>query len=61
MKSITITWDISDVHDCVDGLTDDQAYQVLLSVKKHHDAEIGINWDVIQTTAEILFPYTVSI
>ena len=30
------------------GLTDDQVTEVLYMVEHHHDATIGINWDVIR-------------
>jgi len=49
-------WHISDVHDCADGwdgdedereLTDEEAREVLRLLKKYHDSEVGINWEVI--------------
>jgi len=48
-KSISITWHIDDIRAIENGqdLTDDQCYDVLCNIKKHHDANIGINWDVI--------------
>ena len=40
-------WHISDVQEDHDWLTDDQAREVLGWMEKYHDANIGINWDVI--------------
>jgi len=54
--SIAITWHIADVLDVRPDLTRDQARQVLGVVEQHHDATIGINWDVLEATADTLFP-----
>ena len=54
-KSISITWYRSDVLSACPHLTADQADRVLESMERHHDANIGINWDVISTTAGKLF------
>ena len=44
-------WSIEDVHEKAsrsdEELTDDEAREVLRLAVKHHDAEIGINWDVL--------------
>ena len=51
-------WHISDIHiqaniaegidsDEADEITDEQAREVLRLMDKNHDANIGINWDVI--------------
>ena len=44
-------WAIEDVHEKAsrsdEELTDDEAREVLRLAAKHHDAEIGINWDVL--------------
>ena len=49
MDSISIGWEIEDVHDRArpETLTDDEAREVLRLAKKNHDASIGINWEVI--------------
>lgn len=52
--SITITWTIHDVHEAVEGLTDEQARQVLQLVKRTHDAEIGICYQTLQDAAQNL-------
>lgn len=56
--TISIEWDIDDVLEVRPDLSADQARQVLQSVKRNHDAEIGVNWDVIQCTADWVFPVT---
>ncbi|MCK5612703.1 hypothetical protein KAR91_63105 [Candidatus Pacearchaeota archaeon] len=53
-KTITIRWHISDVRNVLADyfagvtLTDDECFEVLKSVEKHHDAETGVNWDNIE-------------
>ena len=49
-------WSIEDVTDCVNyELTDEQAREVLDRVERYHDANIGINWDVLQYHAGEVF------
>jgi hypothetical protein len=55
-KSIRILWYVEDVQDVRPDLNDEQSYEVLLFAKAHHDANIGINWDVLECTAEFLYP-----
>ena len=52
---ISIVWHIEDVKEQCNWLTDDQARDVLHNLKHKHDADIGINRDVITITANILF------
>jgi hypothetical protein len=49
-------WYESDVQSVRPDLTSDQAWAVLRGVKDTHDAEIGINWDVIRFVADTLYP-----
>lgn len=49
-------WHIDDVKDQREDLSDDQAREVLRHIKRHKDATIGINWDVIDCAADIVFP-----
>jgi hypothetical protein len=49
-------WYTSDVQDVRPDLSDDQAWEVLQEIKRTHDATVGINWDVINCTADNLFP-----
>ena len=54
--TITISWHIDDVKAVRPELTDEQARDVLGRVNKCHDANIGINWDVLRAVADDLFP-----
>lgn len=52
---IIITWHISDVQEIRPDLTDEQAREVLFAAKRNHDANEGINWEVLRTHAAFLF------
>jgi hypothetical protein len=54
-RSISIIWSIEDVQSLRDDLSDDQAREVLEYIEDSHNAEIGINWDVIDYTIKHLF------
>lgn len=58
VKEIAIYWHIEDIQDRRPDLTEEQASTVLQRLKKNHDANIGINWEVIDIVADILFPET---
>lgn len=45
---IAIIWGIDDVQAINSKLTDEEAMNILRDVQNHHDASIGINWDVLQ-------------
>jgi len=49
-------WYESDVQSERPDLTSDQAWEVLQAIQRNHDADIGINWDVIRCVAEELYP-----
>ena len=53
---IAIIWCIKDVQSVREDLTDEQAMKVLESVKNHHDANIGVSWEVIEIHADMLYP-----
>lgn len=53
---ISINWSTADVFEVCDGLTVEQANNVLEAVKRNHDANIGINWNVIEAQAEAMYP-----
>ena len=55
-KSISIEWSSEDVQSIRPDLNDEQAYEVLLMVEKYHDAEIGVNWNVLSAVADEYFP-----
>jgi len=50
--TITISWGIDDVKCRNSNLTNDQARFILTMLKENHDANVGINWDVIDATIE---------
>ena len=45
---ISINWHFTDVQEVDDSLTNDEARQVLQLIKHKHDANIGVNWEVIE-------------
>jgi hypothetical protein len=55
-KQISIKWHIDDVLSIRPDLTKSQASEVLEKLKENHDANIGINWEVIEIVSEMLFP-----
>jgi hypothetical protein len=55
-QQIADIWGTEDVQSIRPDLTADQAWQVLLAVKRHHDAGIGIAWDVLEHHAESMYP-----
>ena len=54
-QEISISWSTEDVQSVRPDLSDDQAWQVLQAVEHDHDATIGVNWDVLECHAEMLF------
>lgn len=55
---VSIKWNVEDVLEVRPDLTEEQAFAVLRSVESNHDANIGINWDVLTCVAAELFPET---
>ena len=55
-KYISIIWSVEDVKLVRSDITDDQASIVLCYIRDNHDANIGINWDVITECANDLYP-----
>jgi hypothetical protein len=56
---VNFSWSASDVLSVRPDLTRDQAIEVLHRAKSKHDADTGINWDVLETHAALLFgPHT---
>jgi hypothetical protein len=53
---VAVLWCIEDVHTVRPDLTDEQAMKVLEACVDDHDAEFGINWLVIETVADDMFP-----
>ena len=54
-REVAIIWCLEDVKEVRPDLDDDQCWQVLQNVKRHHDATIGVNWDVLDCVASLLF------
>ena len=55
-RQIAVIWSVEDVKEVRPELTDNQAWHVLLETRRCHDACIGINWDVLDTVADELYP-----
>ncbi len=55
-RKIAVLWHISDVRAVRPDLTNDQCWEVLQNAKQHHDATVGISWETLTITAEVLFP-----
>jgi hypothetical protein len=53
---IAIIWSIEDVQENHPWVTDEQAFEVLQTLKKHHDANLGINWETIDFWVEEMYP-----
>ncbi len=51
---ITISWHISDVMELWPELTASEARAILRYVEKNHDANVGINYDVITSAADFV-------
>ena len=56
LGSITVEWHYEDVLSIRPDLTKYQAADVLQYALYKHDANIGINWEVLEIHAEYLFP-----
>ena len=53
--SIAVVWHVDDVLRVRPDLSREQAWIVLRHAHYRHDADIGINWEVLATHAESLF------
>jgi len=53
---IAIIWSAEDVLSIREDLTPEQALEVLEQADHKHDANIGINWDVLGYHANWMFP-----
>jgi hypothetical protein len=54
-RQLAIVWSIEDVLEIRPDLNEEQTWHVLQMIDKNHDANIGMNWEVIAATAEALF------
>ena len=55
-EEISITWHVDDVAGIRPDLNADQCFEVLIRANDSHDANIGINWTVLEYCAEQLYP-----
>jgi hypothetical protein len=46
--SISVVWNIEDVKSLEPKVTDEQAMEVLELALDNHDANVGINWGVLE-------------
>ena len=52
---IAVFWCVDDVKSVAPHLSDDEAREVLEVADRRHDAELGINWTVLETIAHMYF------
>ena len=55
-NKISLVWSVEDVLSVWGSLSEEQAKQVLDRVKQCHDANLGVNWEVISITAQEMLP-----
>lgn len=53
---VEFRWYVDDVREVCPYLNQDEALEVLREMKRNNNAEIGVNWDSIQSTAESMYP-----
>ncbi|WP_201750250.1 hypothetical protein [Tautonia marina] len=54
-EEVAFRWHVDDVLCVRPDLTREQAFQVLKLARTCHDATVGINWEVLEATAQHLF------
>lgn len=57
LKEISIVWTSEDIQQQAydsgyDTLTDEQIHEIFESLMDNHDANVGINWEVISDTID---------
>jgi len=55
-RSISIVWNIEDIKGFRPDLNDNECFQVLLEAQEEHDANIGVNWEVLEEIATRVYP-----
>ena len=53
---IMLIWRITDVQEVRPDLDDEKAFEVLKQVERNHDANEGVNWEILKFWANDLFP-----
>jgi hypothetical protein len=56
MRGIDIYWTTADVQLARPDLTEDQAWEVLMSIRNEANHRIEVNWDTIGGMATWLYP-----
>jgi hypothetical protein len=54
-RQVAGIWSVEDVLSVRTDLTEDQCWDVLKATRRYHDATVGINWEVLECHAQILF------
>ena len=54
-RQIAAVWSVEDVQEVRPDLDADRAWEVLEVAKDSHQADIGINWSVLESHAEMLY------
>ena len=54
-ENIAMLWSIEDINGLRPDLTDEQAMNVLITASENHDANVGVNWDVLHHWATDLY------
>ena len=54
-ECIAMLWTVEDIHGLRPDLTDEQAMNVLITTSENHDANVGVNWDVLHHWATDLY------
>jgi hypothetical protein len=54
-QKIADVWSVLDVRAVRPDLSDIQAWNVLMAVRRGYDPAVGINWDVLRHHADVLF------
>lgn len=55
-SQIALIWGVEDVLEIRKDLTEEQAFEVLKTAERRHDASVGINWDVLEAHADWITP-----
>jgi hypothetical protein len=53
---VATLWHVTDVQEVRPDLTDAQAMETLRYAEHNHNAELGINWDILRIHADDLYP-----
>jgi hypothetical protein len=53
---ICFSWSIAEVRSIRNDLDDEQAMTVLLLAERQYDANVGMNWIILKSVSESLYP-----